>query len=516
MSTTPQSPSKALPMFAAHEQLMQRGSANASATNVPTTGLFDAMLTLHNDVFSLLGEKPQPDVAITESLDPYPLAQVADRRLASHDELADPGTSPAELHGWLQLLKNIRARKPMRAHREARACVKEIVTEKCRSVMHSVQQAVGEAPHRAKELLEVLRYSVESITWPEPSAEPLTRLEHAVKGMSIRQEHGGQLAKSTLEFLMAQLPRAAVELTSQCRKVVAMELVVEELKEAIRSLLSFLDEQGRFASQFTRRTETLRQLFEQRRQQGLESQDYSRASVILDLPGKTEAEIFAGIIERAQVRDRRSFVLRFIERLNLALSEEAVTESTALADGTSLGQLLVRLAPGRIADVFERLFEESLGEGHSLYEIVEKFGIEKLVADLLGRAEPLCHLNHRDIPQFNVTPVEHTVVRLPLPSGPRDKHIRTQVEVAFQRVTHCTVLDSAPGERDAITVTKVKVGWPLVIEAGNADLLMHYSRCDDLGHLPHLIGVLPFSKNGQAIGGYVDLARQLKSSQVCP
>ncbi|HLQ44117.1 MAG TPA: hypothetical protein VK137_05275, partial [Planctomycetaceae bacterium] len=74
----------------------------------------------------------------------------------------------------------------------------------------------------------------------------------------------------------------------------------------------------------------------------------------------------------------------------------------------------------------------------------------------------------------------------------------------------------APGERDAITVTKVKAGWPLAIEAGNADLLMHYARCDDLGHLPHLIGVLPFSYYGQAIGGYVELARLLKSSQVCP
>lgn len=507
-----------LPMFGGAEQCLRRGSAGASSTNVPTKGLHAAQLNLFRSLIAVLTTRAAAEIPVAELLDAQPLIAVAERRLANLDELSDPGAATSEVQNRLTALKHVRTRKPVAISREARAIVQEVVDERIRSLIQLVERAVCEAPSRAKEILEGVRFAVDNMSLSDPNIEPISRFDRAAKAMSIRQEYGSGLAKSSLEFLQSHLRQGAIELFNQSRRVMAHELVNEALRVAGVKLRSFVDEMALFAARFSRRVEVLRQGIEERHRLALDGQDYSRASVICELPGKTESEVLSGMIERAQLPDRHSFVVEFVERLQAVLQEEVSTEADTSVKQRCLGQLLVQLAPERILDLFEKLFEESLGTGHSLYEIVEQFGIEKLVDDLLQRAEPLCHLNQRDIEAFNVTPAVHTVVRLPVPIGPRDREIRSSLEGAFLTALRGsmppTILDSAPGERDAISVVTAKVGWPLLIEAGNLDLLLQYAKCERLGHFPHLIGILPEAPQGAVIDSYVELANRIQSSHV--
>jgi hypothetical protein len=260
---------------------------------------------------------------------------------------------------------------------------------------------------------------------------------------------------------------------------------------------------------FVTNLDRVRTLIEKRRTERLKSETYAESSVFLTLPGPTENEVLAGMISRLGCGDRRELAVHVLDRLEAALRETAAVDAPTVKD-KGIGALLATLVPETILAVYEELFAASLGEGHSVYEIIEQEGLETVAQELLDRADPLCDLSGRDIPQFNVSVHELTIVRLPPPTAPRDPAIRERLEAVFRRVCDCSILDSGPTEREAVAVVKFNLFWPIIIEAGNATLLDHYVRCEEIGHRPHLVGLFDLSPDGKPNPDYVELGKQLR------
>jgi len=109
---------------------------------------------------------------------------------------------------------------------------------------------------------------------------------------------------------------------------------------------------------------------------------------------------------------------------------------------------IIRAVPAAVlAQEFLRLVEESVGPGHTVYEVIAKHGVETVADFLYRRAAPTCHLGERDVEPFNISPVSLAIVRLPPTVGPRDAEIRESLISAFHTKGHCTFTEGSGTDR---------------------------------------------------------------------
>jgi hypothetical protein len=235
--------------------------------------------------------------------------------------------------------------------------------------------------------------------------------------------------------------------------------------------------------------------------------------VILLLPGLSEKQWIAGLKERLGCDDLTQLAAALLEKWEAALNDRATAHHPHIKTPAQLGALLTRIPPEEAAACLRDSLQKAMGDAHSIYAAIKSFGVERAATDLFRRAAVLCHLNSRDHEILNVSPAEHTVVRLPSPCGPGDAAIRSQLEDAFHELdTSCLIEDASPRERD-ITVMRTLVGWPMAIEQSNFALLTAYASCGELNHSPHLFGILPDEQDGQPLQTLTDLAAALRTME---
>ena len=188
---------------------------------------------------------------------------------------------------------------------------------------------------------------------------------------------------------------------------------------------------------------------------------------------------------------------KFFDRFEKTLRERAPRACPWLdADRECLANLLRAIDADLLAAAFAELVEESLGPGHTLYEIIAGFGVDKSAQFLHARAAPTCHFGSRDIEAFNFDPLNLTIVCLPEAVGPRDPDIRTALKAAFEKLGDCT-FTVGPSTQRTVSVVRVYAGWCIGIEQANQALLQRYVRSGESGHTPHLLGLVTDSLLGE-------------------
>ncbi len=501
-------PEIVLKMFHGPAQVHSRGSLNASATNLQTLGRHDALATLYQQLLALLKERPHPDLPELRTLDTRLLAIKITRRLLAQPELAPPGSAPAELQERVKVLRQLRSRKPSRIHREATDAALHTISETAAAIFQALDRAAAHAPFRLGELAASVRHEISQVQLPESQGLPITKLENTGRALEAVQQRVGLLSGEARERILAQLTQRAQSIYEEAIHDAALEHASEVLREHLRALTARLDELAKLAAQFARSSEAVRSQIDACRVTRLKAEIYAESSVYLTLPGPTESEVLAAMIARAGCGDRRELAAEFLSRLEVALRDRAALESPAVKATPGIGLLLTALAPETIAQEYERIFEGALGEGHGVYEIIARVGIRHVAQTLLERAEPLCQLSSRDIPQFNVNIHNLTIVRLPPPVAPPDALIRDRLAAAFRELCAegCSILETSPTERDAVSVVRFNLFWPIVIESGNSRMLEHYARCEEIGHHPHLVGIVEGTHAGEPIPAYTQLA----------
>ncbi len=497
-----------LAMLGVTQQKRLRGAVSTSSTNIDQSGFYNATVALQQLCFTVWCELPGREVSETDDLDLSDLSQRCNQRIAGHSDLTEPTSDLRELNGRLQTLRSLRARKPSKLSRDVATVVDEIVGSVVIRLRLAIDEAAGHTPHRIPELVEQLRATLSQITLPEPNAEPITVFGRIVSALGSLNQRRTAIPRKTLEFVEQRLTERALPEYDRTLSAFAEERITERLKQEIIGLELFLSELLLRSAQFAGNTAAVQNCMEVWRKEALHASNVSRASVILELPGPTEIEITTGLLTRLDCKDKLALAKALLAKWEAALREHALGW---LPPSAPFGLLLSHLDAVTVADCFRRVVESSLGEGHSLFEIVERMGLESTAQDLYDRAEHLCQLRSRDIEQYNVNPCSVTIVRFPPPVGPRDAVLRERLAAAFLKLGHCSLVEGSAAERNAITVIRTTVGWPIGIEGGNSGLLQEYAKAGDAGHLPHLIGLVTGTEYGEPIPSYLRLASELQS-----
>ena len=500
---TQQHPPHALAMLGVDKQKRLRGAVSTSSTNIDLSGMFNSIVTLQKLCFVVWRELPGRDISESDELDPAVLSKRAHLRIANHLELAEPTSDLPILNERLQTIRGLRGGKASKLARDVDGAVDEVVGPVILRLRLAIDDAAAAAPHRIKSLVEQLRSTLDDITLPEPNAEPIIVLGRIITSLGSLQQRRLAIPKKSLEFAQQRLTERVLPEYQAALMALAEERVSQRLKLEIDGLHQFLKELLVRSSQFTKNSDAVLNEIEGWRTEALHASHVSQASVILELKGPTEMDIITGLMTRLECKDQLTLGKTLNVKWEAALREQALGW---LPPNAPFGLLLASLEPQIIANTFRHIVESSLGEGHSLYEIIERNGIESTALDLYDRAEHLCHLRSRDIEQYNVNPCSVTIVRLPPAVGPRDVELRERLAAKFLRLGHCSLVEGSASERNAITVIRTTVGWPIGIEGGNSGLLQEYARACAAGHLPHLIGIVTGTECGEAVPAYISLA----------
>lgn len=503
-----------LPMFNVGQQKHVHGGVSASYVKASSTGKPDATVALARQLVEALQGRPderayQSDL---EKLQPAPLSEAIRERLVGLPELVDPGLDAAELRRRHALLLLLRAKAGSRVAHDAMKVATHYLEDLRKALQAGLMSGYAARPDRARVLADQSRRVLGEITFPPVQADSFVQLQRALAILDQLQARRGQLMPTSLEAITTQLVAKAHEAYGRALAATAAELAETAFRGEFSALESLCDELIGRGAEFQRKLQAWHKELVARQKTAAQDQHVSRASVVMPLPGPDEKQVLAGMIVQAHCADIAQLSIRLLDVWEAGLRRLAIEHCPYLdANKAPLADLVRGLSARHLADAFDQAVEEGLGGGHTLYELMNKEGIDEVAKFLFDRAEPTIDLGERDIETFNVSPERLTIVRLPPPSGPRDPAIRDQLIAALNRRGPCIITEGAATDRTATTV-RVLLGFPIGIETNNRAFLDRYLRSGARGHLPHLLGVLPESP----LGTYVPRMELLAGATPAP
>lgn len=487
------------------DQVHGRGSLGASYGQSASTGLSQAKLGLFERLQETWNTRPidQTYLAELDQLQPQSIIRLVCDRLRGLAELADPGPDPAEIRKATGHLLSVRSKVVSRVGREAQLTGDQTVVDAFAKVNRSLTTAIASAPAQARAIATSVKRTIQSLSFPTPDGEAQAKLLKCLKAIEQLQARPGTLPMTTFDFAVSRLAGAAQAAHADTLVALAGELAEGEFRRQIPRLLAYLDELVVRTNECSAKLGKVRAELEQRFQRESRQRHVSRASVVLLLPGQSEAEVLSGMMAQAGVADANGLAERLLDAFEGRIREQAPKLCPHLdAVNAPLSELVRGADVERLTNLFSRLIDEFTGPGSTIYEAMQRVGLEKIAAFLYQRAAPTIDLADRDVEQFNVSPLLLTVVRLPAADGANDPELRDQLRVAFEQLDQCTFTDGAEGDQ-VVTVIRAHIGWPIGIESSNRALLDRYVRAGERGHRPHLVGILP-----DAFGGAISPAMQ--------
>jgi len=224
--------------------------------------------------------------------------------------------------------------------------------------------------------------------------------------------------------------------------------------------------------------------------------------VILEEANKTE--FLAALTTRLKVGSRSELIGELRHNFEHRLREQAERRGigSQYAQQMSFRALILAMSEADIVDNFTSLILEGTSDSHSFYESCQGYGLERLVTDLVNRSRITSWFEGLDNPRFGISCHEVRIVRMAKTANANEAKIKEVLDALFTREGFY-IEDNYHAR--SISVSRVYAGWPVGIEGGNAALLKAYKKSADIGHLPHLVGVLPDTKAGEHASGIMRL-----------
>lgn len=497
-----------LPMPEIARQVHLRGAINASYAQLMGEGLRHALLALFDRMKETWKHRrvDQSFVADLDQIRPEKLTRSACDRLRGLVDFIDPGLDVDELKSGHAQLFVIRGKGVARIAQDAQAACEHAVRDTFVKLHATLAALMAATPSRARALTAEIKKVLQALVFPSANVEAQSRLQRLLRIIDQLQSRSSSLPESTLANALHQIVAEAQRQHATAVAAVGADLAEGEFRRQIARLVAYLDELVARTGEFVQKLNQIRVVLELGLKQAALEGHVSRASVALPLPGPEESELLAGMLTRTGQSDLNALGEWLLDSFETRLREEASRLCPHLDPIKAPLSELVRGAEAeRLAALFTRLVEESVGAGSTIYEAIERIGVEKVVSFLHRRAGSTVDLADRDVEQFNISPLMLTIVRLPPAVGPSDPALRERVRVAFGRIADCTFTDGAADDR-VVTVVRAHVGWPIGIESSNRALLDRYVRAGRHGHRPHLVGFVPDSPSGEMSGSVVALA----------
>lgn len=509
---TNQTAADCLCMFGVPDQIKLNGSTNVASTCLSTAGIDASAARLLDEILNRFSTRNAPSVAEADDLEPARLTGATLARLTALPEFELTNADCQRQHQIFLAIRTVRAQKASPVTRQTVEAANGVVHEKFRALQDALEGAVGAAPVHAPEIVEQTRAALRALELPEPDAEPLGRLAHVHSALVELASRRASFPPHSWDRIHSTLSERGNAECQQAIRSLSQELTVTALRRRIEQFQAYLDELMSREVSFLQNVQAVRKEAEAYQRDSSQKNRVSQTSVHVQLPGPSEEEVVQGLMTTLNCSDRQSLVHAllklFLERLKLF----ARAHCSWLPDKAPPGILLTRVPAADIVRVFLDVIATSIGPGHTFYEIVEKYGVDRLAQALVNRAKPTCDLRSYDDPRFNLSTTDVTVARLPQAGGPRDQPIRDRLVDALYAAAAdhgCQIVDAAPSERTAAVIMRTKLGFPVGVLGCNEPLLMAYARSFASGHLPHLLGFHAGSTRGGQDPAYVELVERL-------
>lgn len=501
-----------LSMLDIANQPMRNGSTGCASTRVVGFGQESAQLLLARSYLDYRRQRSGATNYVLEikTLLDGKLAIALRTFLSQRSELALVLGDNDALEPLLKVLADLQSQGASPMVTEVSQKILAIVQEAIERLIAGVDRSYHDQPEQACAMIDGIRKILGEYEGKQSAGDALERLKRIAGNLNALQQRRTAVMDDTYRNAVARLKNRLRELHEKSIHALAVEYTDRTLRSELNRLESFLTELRQKGIEYQERMDGLIAALVQMRRHASEQVPHSESSVFLPLEGLNEREVLNALNRQFRCKEIVEMAKQFAPRWEQTLRKLLPVSAPHVATDASYPDLIRAFTGKQLAKAFARCFDQALGNGVSLYELLEKYGKERAVRFLLERAAPSCSPGGRAVAQFNVQLLQQTMVRLPLPMGPMDKELREQVRTVFRKLGAQQFLDT-PADQP-LTVLRVTVGYPIGLDNHNTSLLLAYQQAADSGHSPHLLGLLPSSNEGEACPDYCQLNRDTRSS----
>ncbi len=499
-----------LPFWNTPNERFVRGSLNFAETEIGSGGVDASCLGVLDALDERLHRDPpaRSVASALTNLSPRHAASAVRDRVSGIPELAPPGTDPAALRARRDTLASLAAGHEPSIRRKATAAAEEVAAAGMAILRAFLEQAFGTQPRRIAEVVAQVRTHRASEAECAVDRDALRRFGRLVQCLGELTDRRDALPDRTWRNAVAKLSARARDAYEEALTAFAAEAALEVLGNHLPKIEKALAEAARHGTAFQERIEGVRTAL-----RGPAIPDGiappTPPTTVLLLDGATEGEVMATLRQRLGAADPDALGEKVRAVLEPQLRARADRAQPALPPGASLPMVLIGLDAACIAAELRALVEDATREGFGLYDLVDRHGVDAAARFLWTRSGPTCHLGGRAIEAFGVTPTEVAILRLPTPANDRERAIAERLANSFRGHGSCEVRYS-DGAR-SVSALRVLAGFPIGIEEQNRALLERYARAKELGHKPHLAGLVPDSPNGEASPAILRLREQIRA-----
>lgn len=496
-----------LAMLDIDKQLPNRGSISSAHTSVASTGLLEAQRDTWESVRAAWlrrAGKGGSYAEALEGLDPVALGGAVLALMAGIPELKTPDTSDMdELAKRAGTLNDLHADRLPKVRRAVEGAAATVLDERLLRLTTALDRVFAESPFDLGGVVgSVGRWAAALVILAADEA-PLMRYQRYAAKLRELPAMRDRLPAKTFENVGKRLAQACLDAYRMALAETAQRAASDALRVRLARLADRLKDRSARASALVQLAQQVRATYEDRLRTANVDVEATRATCVLLLPGPTSNEVQAVVRRHYQSGTLDDLGEKLLSLLEVRLRRVALAENPAVAEDDPLPTVFLALTAPRIADELGRLVEEG-ATGFSLYELLERYGVQEAALFLWARGDVTCDLGGRENERFGVAPLRHAIVRLPAPSGPRDPEIQRVLATAFQTIAGpqaCAIKLDDEGERDVVVV-RLNVGWPIGLEEENSNLLTRYVRSGEMRHYPHLLGIVHDAPSGELSPAY--------------
>jgi hypothetical protein len=502
-------------MWGIPDQQPLRGGIGVSFTMVSLEGQADATASIADQIFESYRAQPvsRAHLAANDALQPARLAEGALNACASLEQLGQLTPDVPSVHARYLFLRKLAAGHLNGAEcREILDRTSAMVGERAEELRHALKRGFDDHPAGIVGAVAQIRAAQAEFKPARSNPRLLDRLNELLQKLAEIPSHQGDLTKEAYDRVHNGLTQEAASYAKQATEDILAVVAWEEFQRRLPSVRAYLAETESQSLRYNRRLDEVRRYLAEVQQSVRDEITKLTSSIALVIAGPSQDEVLTGIKTALQVDDIGMVVSALAKEFEGRLRDLARVRypHTDVAH-SSVAALIVEVAGEDLAELLADLVEESLGHGHSLFQLIERYGVDAAARFLWLRAESTCFFSGRDHDRLGTPSTEIGIVRLPRATSPMDETIRDRLAAAFRSLSrNCQV--TAGGPALGINVVRIKAGFPIGTEQSVHSLLPRYALAGREGHRPHLLDLVPDAPLGEASPAYLYLASIFETS----
>jgi hypothetical protein len=497
------------PMWGIPDQQPLRGGIGVSFTMVSLEGQADATASIADQIFESYRARPvsRAHLAANDALQPARLGEGVLNACASLEQLGQINPEVASVHARYLFLRKLGAGHLNGAEcREILDRATAMVDERVEELRQALKRSFDDHPAGTAGAVAQVRAAQAEFKPARPNPKLLDRVNELLQKLAEIPSHEGDLTKEAYDRVHIGLIQEAASYAKQATEDVLAVLAWEEFQRRLPSIRANLAETESQSLRYTRRLDEVRRYLAEVQQSVRDEVAKLTSSIALVIAGPSQDEVLTGIKTALQADDMGMVASALSKEFEGRLRDLARARYPHIdVAHSSVATLIVEGVGEDLAQLLADLVEESLGHGHSLFQLIERYGVAAAARFLWLRAESTCFFSGRDHDRLGTPSTEIGIVRLPKATSPMDETIRERLAAAFRSLSqNCQVTGGGPAL--GINVVRIKAGFPIGTEQSVHSLLPRYALAGREGHRPHLLDLVPDAPLGEASPAYLDLA----------